>query len=116
LLREAIESAELLNSARKFRLLLRQNTPELSSEGEGADRISLSASCDFSFLCVNVRSDDDIDGNFPMKTQTPMTDRRQYSREGVVGEIENLAYTLLRKYGIPGHADQYDTAEDTAAA
>lgn len=51
-----------------------------------------------------------------MKTQTRMIDRRQYSRENVVGEVENLTYTLLRKYGIPAPADQHDTGEEAEAA
>jgi len=48
-----------------------------------------------------------------MKTQAPIIDRRQYSREGVLGEIENVTYALLRKYGIPGRADHYDSAKKT---
>ncbi|MBV9341281.1 MAG: hypothetical protein JO159_10390 [Acidobacteria bacterium] len=44
-----------------------------------------------------------------MKTEAPIIERRQHSREGVLGEIENLTYTVLRKYGILERADQPET-------
>ena len=37
-----------------------------------------------------------------MKTQVIIMDRRQHRREGVLAEIENVTYTVLRKYGING--------------
>jgi hypothetical protein len=41
-----------------------------------------------------------------MKIHVITMHRRQYAREGVFGEIENLTYSVLRKYRIPGHAGQ----------
>lgn len=35
-----------------------------------------------------------------MKTQMTITDRRQHTREGVLSEIEDITYRVLRKYGI----------------
>jgi len=41
-----------------------------------------------------------------MKTQMIIMDRRQHPREGVIAEIENLTYRVLRKYGINGPTEQ----------
>ena len=35
-----------------------------------------------------------------MKTQVIITDRRQRTREGVLSEIEDVTYRVLRQYGI----------------
>ena len=38
-----------------------------------------------------------------MKTEQVITlDRRQRAREGVLAEIENITYNVLRRYGING--------------
>jgi len=43
-----------------------------------------------------------------MKTQQVIfTDRRQRPREGVMAEIENLTYSVLRRYGINGPTEQH---------
>ncbi|MGA2355089.1 MAG: hypothetical protein ABSG02_11370 [Terriglobales bacterium] len=40
-----------------------------------------------------------------MKTQVTIMERRQYQRgQGVLAQIENLTYNVLRKYGINGSA------------
>jgi hypothetical protein len=42
-----------------------------------------------------------------MKTQQMiLVDRRQRPRDGVIAEIENLAYNVLRRYGVNGAAEQ----------
>lgn len=44
-----------------------------------------------------------------MKTQQVIfTDRRQRPREGVMAEIENLTYSVLRRYGINGPTEQHN--------
>jgi hypothetical protein len=43
----------------------------------------------------------------PMKTQPVMiTDRRRHPRQGVFAEIENITYSVLRRYGINGPTEQ----------
>jgi hypothetical protein len=43
-----------------------------------------------------------------MKTQPMITiDRRQRPRYGVFAEIENLTYSVLRRYGINGPTEQH---------
>ncbi len=43
-----------------------------------------------------------------MKTeQVIMVDRRQRPREGVMAEIENITYRVLRRYGIDGPTEQH---------
>jgi hypothetical protein len=37
-----------------------------------------------------------------MATQAISVERRQHSREGILGQLENITYTVLRKYGITG--------------
>ena len=39
-----------------------------------------------------------------MATQAISIERRQHPREGVLGQLENITYTILRKYGIAGEA------------
>lgn len=40
-----------------------------------------------------------------MKTQVMLMERRQYQRgQGVLTQIEDLTYSVLRKYGINGSA------------
>ena len=42
-----------------------------------------------------------------MKTQPVMiTDRRRHPRQGVFAEIENITYSVLRRYGINGPTEQ----------
>jgi hypothetical protein len=35
-----------------------------------------------------------------------VADRRQHAREGVLAQIEDVTYRILRKYGINGRAEQ----------
>ncbi len=43
-----------------------------------------------------------------MKTQPVIIlDRRQHPRAGVIAEIENLTYNVLRRYGIRGPTEQH---------
>jgi hypothetical protein len=35
-----------------------------------------------------------------MATQAISIERRQHPREGILGQLENITYTILRKYGI----------------
>jgi hypothetical protein len=45
-----------------------------------------------------------------MKTQEMIiADRRQRPRDGVMAEIENLTYSVLRRYGINGPTEQHST-------
>jgi len=37
-----------------------------------------------------------------MATQAISIERRHHSREGILGPLENITYTVLRKYGITG--------------
>jgi len=37
-----------------------------------------------------------------MATQAISIERRQHSREGILGQLENITYGVLRKYGITG--------------
>jgi len=37
-----------------------------------------------------------------MATQAISVERRQHAREGILGQLENITYTVLRKYGITG--------------
>jgi len=37
-----------------------------------------------------------------MTTQAMSVERRQQAREGILGQLENITYTVLRKYGITG--------------
>jgi hypothetical protein len=39
-----------------------------------------------------------------MATQAISIERRQHTREGILGQLENITYTILRKYGIAGEA------------
>jgi hypothetical protein len=41
-----------------------------------------------------------------MTTQTISTERRQHSREGIIGRLEDITYTLLRKYGMTCEASR----------
>ena len=43
-----------------------------------------------------------------MKTQQVIImERRQHPRQGVIAEIENLTYSVLRRYGINGPTEQH---------
>jgi hypothetical protein len=43
-----------------------------------------------------------------MKTQQVIImDRRQHPRGGVIAQIENLTYSVLRRYGINGLTEQH---------
>jgi hypothetical protein len=45
-----------------------------------------------------------------MKTQVTIMERRHRQRgDGVIAEIEDLTYNVLRKYGIDGPADELST-------
>jgi len=47
-----------------------------------------------------------------MKTQTAtIMDRRERPREGVIAEIENLTYSVLRRYGINGPLAQHSPSQ-----
>jgi hypothetical protein len=54
---------------------------------------------------------------FAMKTQ-PMIiiDRRQRPRYGVFAEVENLTYSVLRRYGINGPTEQHSPSSIEKAA
>lgn len=39
-----------------------------------------------------------------MAGQIISLERREHSREGVVAQLEDITYTVLRKYGITGEA------------
>jgi len=41
-----------------------------------------------------------------MATQAISIERRQHSREGIIGQLENITYTVLRKYGTTGEASR----------
>jgi hypothetical protein len=41
-----------------------------------------------------------------MATQAISIERRQHSREGIIGRLENLTYTVLRKYGMTCEASR----------
>ena len=46
-----------------------------------------------------------------MKTQQVIImERRQHPRQGVIAEIENLTYSLLRKHGIDDSTAQHSTS------
>jgi hypothetical protein len=52
-----------------------------------------------------------------MAAQVIAIERRQYCREGVIGQLEDITYAALRKYGITGEikADQTNpSAQPTA--
>ena len=52
-----------------------------------------------------------------MKTQPMITiDRRQRPRYGVLAEIENLTYSVLRRYGINGPTEQHSPSSIEKAA
>ncbi len=41
-----------------------------------------------------------------MKSPVTIMERRQHPRQGVLAEIEDLTYRVLRKYGIDGATEQ----------
>jgi hypothetical protein len=41
-----------------------------------------------------------------MKTQVTIMERRQHAREGMLAEIENITYRVLRQYGVNGPTGQ----------
>ena len=41
-----------------------------------------------------------------MATQAISIERRRHSREGIIGQLENITYTVLRKYGTTGEASR----------
>ena len=52
-----------------------------------------------------------------MKTQVIVMERRRHVREGVLAEIENVTYRVLRNYGINGPKEQHrlsNMAEEAA--
>ncbi len=53
-----------------------------------------------------------------MKTQQVIVmERRQRPRQGVMAEIENITYSVLRRYGIDGPTEQHSPSSmvETAA-
>lgn len=46
-----------------------------------------------------------------MNSEATYVERRKHSREGVIGELENITYSVLRKYGVAS-----DCNRDTALA
>jgi hypothetical protein len=51
-----------------------------------------------------------------MKTQAITIDRRLHAREGILAEIENLTYSVLRRYGINDPMEQHSpTSMENAA-
>ncbi len=46
-----------------------------------------------------------------MNSQATFVERRKHSREGVMGELENITYSVLRKHGVIG-----DSGCETATA
>jgi len=47
-----------------------------------------------------------------MAAQTISIDRRQHPREGVLGQLEDITYAVVRRYGVIGEVrnDQSDSA------
>lgn len=37
-----------------------------------------------------------------MKSQATFVERREHSRDGIMGELENITYGVLRKHGVIG--------------
>lgn len=35
-----------------------------------------------------------------MKSQATFVERREHSRDGIMGELENITYGVLRKHGV----------------
>lgn len=48
-----------------------------------------------------------------MTTQPISGERRKHSREGIIGDLENIAYTVLRKHGIAAAATRYAVMSGT---
>jgi len=46
--------------------------------------------------------------------QATVVERRQYPRDGVVREIENITYSALRRYGLLGEVAQQGFITETA--
>jgi hypothetical protein len=51
-----------------------------------------------------------------MKTQAITIDRRQHAREGILAEIENLTYSVLRRYEINSTTEQRSPGNMTETA
>jgi hypothetical protein len=41
-----------------------------------------------------------------MNSQAIFVERRKHSREGVMGELENITYSVLRKHGVISESGQ----------
>lgn len=52
-----------------------------------------------------------------MAAQAISLDRRQYPREGVIGQLEDIAYAAIRRYGVIGEVenDRMDSSTLPAA-
>jgi hypothetical protein len=51
-----------------------------------------------------------------MKSQVTIMERRQHPRQGVMAEIEDLTYRVLRKYEINGPTEKPGSAVPEKAA
>jgi len=41
-----------------------------------------------------------------MNSQVIFAERRKHSRQGIMGELENITYSVLRKHGVNSEAGQ----------
>jgi hypothetical protein len=41
-----------------------------------------------------------------MNSQAIFVERRKHSRNGVMGELENITYSILRKHGVLSESDR----------
>lgn len=48
-----------------------------------------------------------------MTAQEVPVDRRQYCREGVIGQLEDITYAVLRKYGVMGEVKPVQATSST---
>jgi hypothetical protein len=51
-----------------------------------------------------------------MATQAIPIERRQHPREGIIGQLENITYTILRKHGIGAEAPREAVSAGTSQA
>ena len=51
-----------------------------------------------------------------MTTQAIPIERRQHPREGIMGQLENITYTILRKHGIGAEAPREAVSAGTSQA
>jgi hypothetical protein len=41
-----------------------------------------------------------------MKSEATFLERRKHSRDGVLGELENITYSILRQHGVIGESSR----------